>query len=133
MKSHYQVLGVPETSSEEEIKKAYRRMARENHPDMHPGDAAKEARFKEASEAYETLGDPEKRKQYDLERAERPRAASRGKKRAAPKNPFDFTAMNFDDVFEDIYEKPKSEEVPKERGRVDVDGLFSQFMGFKPR
>lgn len=61
----YKVLGVNKSATEKEIKKAYRKIARENHPDLNPDDAASEERFKEASVAFEVLGNQEKRKLYD--------------------------------------------------------------------
>jgi molecular chaperone DnaJ len=62
---YYKVLGVGKNASEEEIKKAYRRLARQNHPDRNPGDKRAEERFKEISQAHDVLSDPEKRKAYD--------------------------------------------------------------------
>src|SRR4029453_15422425 len=62
---YYQTLGVPRTASQADIKKAYRKLARESHPDRKPGDKAGEARFKQAKGANEVLSDPEKRKRYD--------------------------------------------------------------------
>ncbi|MET9569433.1 molecular chaperone DnaJ [Streptomyces virginiae] len=68
-KDYYKVLGVPKDATEAEIKKAYRKLAREFHPDANKGDASAEARFKEISEANDILGDAKKRKEYDEARA----------------------------------------------------------------
>jgi curved DNA-binding protein len=82
-KDYYAVLGVPRTASQAEIKKAFRKLARQHHPDAKPGDTVAERRFKEVNEANEVLGDPDKRKQYDQlganwEAISRARAAGAG-------------------------------------------------------
>ncbi len=64
-RDYYEVLGVSKNASEDEIKKAYRKKAKEFHPDLHPGDAEAEAKFKEANEAYEVLSDSQKKARYD--------------------------------------------------------------------
>jgi curved DNA-binding protein len=64
-KDYYATLGVPKTASEKEIKQAYRKLARKHHPDVNPGDKSAESKFKEINEAYEVVGDPDKRKKYD--------------------------------------------------------------------
>ena len=64
-KDYFKTLGVTKSATQAEIKKAYRKLAIKYHPDKTQGDKAKEEKFKEISEAYEVLGDPEKRKKYD--------------------------------------------------------------------
>src|SRR5581483_979807 len=64
-KDYYATLGVPKTATEKEIKQAFRKLARKHHPDVNPGDKTAEGKFKEINEAYEVLGDPEKRRKYD--------------------------------------------------------------------
>ena len=64
-RDYYEVLGVEKNADEAALKKAYRQLAKKYHPDTNPGDKEAEAKFKEASEAYAVLSDPEKRRQYD--------------------------------------------------------------------
>ncbi len=83
----YEVLGVTEAATEAEIKKAFRQLALDTHPDHHPGNSVKEARFKQIAEAYEALSDPKARSRYDDElrqarQAERLRAEAEQARRA---------------------------------------------------
>jgi len=64
-KDYYKILGVRKNANEQEIKSAYRKLARKYHPDLNPGDKKVEEKFKEINEAYEILSDPQKRKKYD--------------------------------------------------------------------
>lgn len=97
-RDYYEVLGVGKTASDDEIKKAYRSLAKKYHPDMHPGDKDAEAKFKEASEAYAVLSDGEKRKQYD----QFGHAAFDGNGGFSGGG-FDFNGADFGDIFGDIF------------------------------
>ena len=77
-KDYYQVLGVAADAAPKDVTKAYRKLARELHPDRNPGDAAAEERFKEVSAAYDVLGDESKRKEYDEVRRLGPMAGGGG-------------------------------------------------------
>ena len=94
----YEVLGISKTADDAEIKKAYRVLAKKYHPDMNPGDAEAEKKFKEASEAYAVLSDPEKRRQYD----QFGHAAFEGGG-AGGFGGFDFNSADFGDIFGDIF------------------------------
>lgn len=102
---YYKILGVEKTASNAEIKNAYKRLVKQYHPDLNPNNADKEAKFKQINAAYETLSDPEKRRQYD--------------------NPYqnsntyytNYGRGNFNDIFRDIF------------GQND----FDQFFGVRPR
>ena len=95
-RDYYEVLGVEKTADEAAIKKAYRVLAKKYHPDANPGDKEAEAKFKEASEAYAVLSDPEKRKQYD----QFGHAAFDGMGGAGG---FDPNSPEFQDIFGDIF------------------------------
>ena len=95
-RDYYEVLGVEKNADDAAIKKAYRVLAKKYHPDMNPGDAEAEKKFKEASEAYAVLSDPEKRRQYD----QYGHAAFDGMGGAGG---FDFSGMDFSEIFGDLF------------------------------
>lgn len=96
-RDYYEVLGVDKNADEAAIKKAYRVLAKKYHPDMNPGDAEAEKKFKEASEAYAVLSDPEKKRQYD----QFGHAAFEGG--GGGFSGFDFSGADFGDIFGDIF------------------------------
>lgn len=95
-RDYYEVLGVGQGASSEEVKKAYRKLALKYHPDRNPGDKTAEERFKEASEAYQVLSDPDRRSQYD-------RFGHAAFEQGAGFGGFDFSSAGFEDVFSDIF------------------------------
>ena len=97
-RDYYEVLGVDKSADDAAIKKAYRQLAKKYHPDMNPGDAEAEKKFKEASEAYAVLSDPEKKRQYD----QFGHAAFDGGMGGGAGG-FDFSGMDMGDIFGDIF------------------------------
>ncbi len=100
-RDYYEVLGVPKNADEAALKKAYRVLAKKYHPDSNPGDAEAERKFKEASEAYSVLSDPEKRRKYDqFGHAAFEGGAGGG---AGGFGGFDFNGADMGDIFGDIF------------------------------
>ena len=99
-RDYYEVLGVNRNATDAELKKAYRALAKKYHPDMNPGDKEAEKKFKEASEAYAVLSDPEKRRQYDQFGHA---AFEGGAGGAGGFGGFDFSGADFSDIFGDIF------------------------------
>lgn len=109
-KDYYKILGVPKDASAADIKKAFRKIARENHPDQNPGDKKAEARFKDASEANSVLSDPAKRKEYDEARSlfgggfRFPRGGT-GTTSGSPTDPFRGAGAGFGGLFENLFDQ----------------------------
>ena len=103
-RDYYEVLGIDKSASEKELKSAYRKLAKKYHPDANPGDKQSEEKFKELSEAYDILKDPEKRKLYDKFGHA---AFDESMNYRQPENEnyreYHFTGGDFEDIFKDIF------------------------------
>lgn len=134
-RDYYEVLGVPKDADEAALKKAYRVLAKKYHPDANPGDKEAEAKFKEASEAYSVLSDPEKRKKYD----QFGHAAFDGGAGGAGYGGFDFNGADMGDIFGDIFGNmfhgQKGSGFGSQNSGFDRQGFHSQgdFGGFGGR
>lgn len=108
---YYEILGIKKDSTEEEIKKAYRKLARKLHPDLNPNDKAANKKFQQLNEANEVLSDPEKRKKYDQygkdwqhsEQFERAQSASRHTNMGGQEFSGDFDSNDFSDFFSSMF------------------------------
>ena len=101
-RDYYEVLGVSRDADDATLKKAYRQLAKKYHPDMNPGDAEAERKFKEASEAYAVLSDPDKRRQYD--QSGHAAFEGGGAGGAGGFGGFDFSGADFSDILGDMSE-----------------------------
>lgn len=118
VKDYYKILGVSKDATQDEIKKAFRKLARKYHPDLNPGDKSAEEKFKEINEAYSVLGDPQRRAEYD-------RAGTTFEQFGGFEGfkGFDFTeAFDFGDIFADIFGR-RFEEPHYEKGEDIVVGV----------
>lgn len=140
----YRILGVSEKATENEIKQAYRKLAKKYHPDSHPGDKECERRFQEISEAYSILSDSEKRKQYDSQKQEESRGqagnANSGKKQETGNS--QYSSVDFENVYKSFEQffgfNPDSKDItnekklnPKSGNPLDTTDMFERFMGIK--
>src|SRR6266511_550156 len=126
-KSLYEVLGVPKNASQEEIRKAYRKLARQHHPDRNHDDTSAEERFKEVQGAYDVLSDPEKRKQYDAFGDGRMRGGS-GPQGAT----FDFGDLgDLGDLFGGLFGRGRGGARQEARGRRGNDVEASVSLSFE--
>jgi molecular chaperone DnaJ len=122
---YYKVLGVPRNAKADDIKKAYRRLARRHHPDVNPGDQESEERFKQISEAFEVLSDPNKREIYDRYGHYSEQAA------AGAGSVFDFAnfgAANFRDIFSEIFSniRPQAGQSRRQASRgADIEHVLA--------
>ncbi len=146
MNELYQRLGVTLSATAEEIKMAYRKLAKQLHPDLHPNDPHAEAKFKAVNEAYEILSDPDKRASYDT--SQRPSQGERkgnkpGSKRQTPRppsgRPMDFAQVSggfaqffgFDPDTGLITDETKISGENREKNPLDMSDMFEKFMGFR--
>lgn len=121
--SHYTTLGVAKTATADEIKSAYRKLAKQYHPDVNPGDASAEARFKEITNAFETIGDVEKRAKYDSESSGFGYASDRQWGGAGSYSPNFGATPPYDDILADIL---------RQRASRGAHG-FAEYEGVKNR
>ncbi|HEY1792663.1 MAG TPA: J domain-containing protein [Opitutaceae bacterium] len=129
-KDYYETLGVQRSASADEIKQAFRKLARVHHPDVAKNKKAGEARFKEINEAYEVLGDPEKRRRYDelganWQDVASGRGAGPGRRGPQARTDFEFGGTGFSDFFESFFGGGRGAYGPSygRAGRDDGDGF----------
>ncbi len=148
MKNLYCVLGITNTATEEEIKKAYRRLSKKYHPDANPGNNDREERFQEISEAYTILQNPRKKQEYDqILKAEEKNTAKKEKKRKATteersaQSSMNFNFSHMDEQFAQFFgfqpkngkmdEKALNKSGKTKTNPIDMTETFERYMGIK--
>jgi DnaJ-class molecular chaperone len=145
MKDLYETLGISRSASEEEIKKAYRKLSKRYHPDVNPGNKEAEERFKEVSEAYAALEDPKKRRVYDKSLENETQGKTTGKANRSPKegsgSSSDISFSNMEEQFAQFFGfHPKSGKVNEDKINPDkkkttnpfhATEMFEKYMGIK--
>lgn len=129
MKDYYEILGVSKEASSDEIKKAYRKLAIEYHPDKNNGDEKKGQIFLEINEAYEILGNEEKRKEYDT-----PKKSAGQKQNNKETEGFtpNFDMHDFEKRFESFFGFSKNgDKIQKEGTKINTDAMFNSFFNVK--
>lgn len=143
-KDYYKILGVSRDADESAIKKAFRKLAKQYHPDTNNGNPEAEKKFREINEAYSVLSDEGKRKEYDESQHEDQGSSVNSetqstRKKAQTANPFaGFNAQNFkmdfgDMMFDEINNKKKESKKSGEVNLNDVSDQFASFFGFRPK
>jgi len=142
MRDPYEILGVAKTATQDEIKSAYRSLAKKFHPDLNPGNKEREARFKDISGAYEKIGDPESRQKFD--RGETDEMTGAG--RAGPESPFyyqtqgngggRYSAQSFgggldEDFFENLFRQGGAGRRARSADRPGEDQLYQMEISFR--
>lgn len=142
IKNYYQMLGVAKNAAEEEIKAAFRKLAKKYHPDAHPGDEECEQKFREINEAYRILGDAEQRKKYDEELQQAKSAKKTGQEKQSVPRQRNNQEVDFENIhqsfasffgFDPREKKITNEEKlnPRAANPLDTTDLFERFMGIK--
>ncbi len=140
--NYYQILGLQRDVSQEEIKKAYRRIAKQYHPDSNPGNREAEKKFKEASEAYEVLSNEEKRENYDHKLTtewNKPKPTKTAENKTTVKQPFPFfsTEESFEHFFgfcplDNKTDSGKNRKTSNTKTNpLDTTEMFERYMGIR--